>query len=199
MDRAVAPDVRAGPAPGPATTAPYPRWWVILFAWTAWGLLWSAEVTVSSRLGGKPIPFDVALRIQMPLALAWALLTPGIMWLGRRVPPFGNRRWPLGVAVNLVSSMAVVFGLGVFYIVNTRAVQGVSPDAQPLLLAALRSFVFWFSSDGLLYWAILAIDYGVRDYRESRERALRASQLETQLSDPEVIGHRERFRRGCTR
>ena len=177
------PDVRAVPAPGQATTSPYPRWWVILVAWTAWGLLWSAEVTVSSRLGGKPIPFDVALRIQMPLALAWALLTPGIIWLGRRVPPFGNRRWPLGVAVNLVSSMAVVFGLGVFYIVNTRAVQGVSPDAQPLLLAALRSFVFWFSSDGLLYWAILAIDYGVRDYRESRERALRASQLETQLSE----------------
>ena len=183
MDRAVAPDVRAGPAPGPATTAPYPRWWVILFAWTAWGLLWSAEVTVSSRLGGKPIPFDVALRIQMPLALAWALVTPAIIWLGRRVPPFGSPQWPLGVAVNLVSSIAVVFGLGVFYIVNTRAVQGVSPDAQPLLLAALRSFVFWFSSDGLLYWAILAIDYGVRDYRESRERALRASQLETQLSE----------------
>ena len=183
MDRAVAPDVRAGPAPGPATTAPYPRWWVILFAWTAWGLLWSAEVTVSSRLGGKPIPFDVALRIQMPLALAWALVTPAIIWLGRRVPPFGNPQWPLGVAVNLVSSIAVVFGLGMFFIVNTRAVQGVSPDAQPLLLAALRSFVFWFSSDGLLYWAILAIDYGVRDYRESRERALRASQLETQLSE----------------
>src|SRR5207247_10667106 len=59
----------------------------------------------------------------------------------------------------------------------------LSPDAPPLLLAALRSFVYWFSSDGLLYWAILAIDYGVRDYRESRERALRASQLETQLSD----------------
>ena len=183
MDRAVAPDVRAGPAPGPATTAPYPRWWVILFAWTAWGLLWSAEVTVSSRLGGKPIPFDVALRIQMPLALAWALVTPAIIWLGRRVPPFGSPQWPLGVAVNLVSSIAVVFGLGMFFIVNTRAVQGVSPDAPPLLLAALRSFVFWFSSDGLLYWVILAIDYGVRDYRESRERALRASQLETQLSE----------------
>ena len=125
------PDVRAAPAPGPATTSPYPRWWVIVAAWTAWGLLWSAQVTVSSRLAGKPMPFDVALRIQMPLALAWALFTPGVTWLGRRVPPFGNRRWPLGVAVNLVSSMAVVFGLGVFYIVNTRAVQGVSPDAQP--------------------------------------------------------------------
>lgn len=165
------------------TPAPYPPWWVVLAAWTAWGLLWSAEVTVASRLGGKPIPFDTALRIQMPLALVWALLTPGIIWLGRRVPPFGIRRWPLGVAVNLLSSMIVVFGTGVFFVVNTRWVQGVPPDAPPLLRAALRSFAIWLSSDGLLYWAILAIDFGVRDYRESRERELRASQLETQLSE----------------
>ncbi|MGH7548617.1 MAG: sensor histidine kinase [Gemmatimonadales bacterium] len=165
------------------TPAPYPPWWVILAAWTAWGLLWSAEVTVSSRLGGKPIPFDTALRIQMPLAFVWALLTPGIIWLGRRIPPFGTRRWPVGVAVNLISSMVVVFGTGVFFILNNRWVQGPPPDAPPLMIAALRTFAYWLSSDGLLYWAILAIDFGVRDYRESRERELRASQLETQLSE----------------
>src|SRR5204862_8220628 len=135
------------------------------------------------RLAGDALAVDGALRRQAPVGLAWALFTAGVAWLGGRVPPFGERRWPLGVAVNLVSSMAVVVGLGVFYIVNARAVQGVSPDAQPLMRAALRSFVFWFSSDGLLYWAILAIDYGVRDYRESRERALRGAQLETQLSE----------------
>lgn len=169
--------------PGRLTYFPYPHWWVILAAWTAWGLLWSAEVTMSSRLAGKPIPFDTALRIQMPLAFVWALITPGIIWLGRRVPPFGDRRWPLGVTVNLLSSMAVVFGTGVFFALNTRWVQGTPLDAPPLLRAALRSFVFWFSSDGLLYWAILAIDFGVRDYRESRERELRAFQLEAQLSE----------------
>jgi len=169
--------------PGLPTPAPYPRWWVILVAWSAWGLLWAAEVTVSSRLGGKPIPFGTALRIQVALAMVWAALTPGIIWLGRRVPPFGTRRWRRGVAVNLLSSMVVVFSTGVFFIANSRWVQGPPTEPSPLLLAALRSFVFWFSADGLLYWAILAIDFGVRDYRESRERQLRASQLETQLSE----------------
>jgi signal transduction histidine kinase len=140
-------------------------------------------VVVSTRLAGKPTPFDIALAIQMPLALVWAVITPGIVWLGRRIPPFGNRRWPLGVAVNLLSSVVVVFGTGVFFILNNRWVQGPSPNAPPLLLASLRSLVFWFSSDGLLYWAILAIDYSTRRSRESRERELRASQLEAQLSE----------------
>jgi signal transduction histidine kinase len=158
-------------------------WWVVLAAWAAWGLLWSAQVVASTRLAGKPTPFDVALAIQMPLALVWAVITPGIVWLGRRVPPFGSPRWPLGVAVNLLSSVVVVFGTSVFFILNNRWVQGPSPNAPPLLLASLRSLVFWFSSDGLLYWAILAIDYGARRSRESRERELRASQLEVQLSE----------------
>ncbi len=169
---------RADPRVRPA----YPRWWVVLGAWTAWGLLWSAQVALSYRLGGKPIPFFVALRLQMPLGCAWALLTPGIILLGRRFPPFEGRRWPLGIAVNLLASMAVVFTLGLGQIVNMRWVQGTPPDAQPLLLAAFRSWVFWLSSDGLLYWAVLAIDSGVKRYREVRERELRASQLEAQLA-----------------
>jgi two-component system LytT family sensor kinase len=169
--------------PGPPTESAYPRLRVIFAAWTAWGLLWAAEVTVSSRLGGKPIPFGTALRLQLPLAFLWALLTPGIIWLGRRVPPFGTTRWRRGVGVNLLSSMVVVFGTGVFFIANNRHVLGTPDGSPPLLLASLRSFAIWLSSDGLLYWAILAIDFGVRDYRESRERQLRASQLEAQVSE----------------
>jgi two-component system LytT family sensor kinase len=168
---------------GVSAPSSFPPWRVILAAWTAWGLLWAAEVSVSSRMGGRSIPFGTALMLQIPLAFLWALLTPGIIWLGRRMPPFGTPRWRRGVAVNLLSSMLVVFGTGVFFIANNRRIQGTPAEAPPLLLASVRSFVYWFSSDGLLYWAILAIDFGVRDYRESRERELRASQLEGQLSE----------------
>ncbi|MGH7537517.1 MAG: hypothetical protein ACREMF_02695, partial [Gemmatimonadales bacterium] len=117
------------------------------------GVLWSAQLAVSRRLAGEPTPFEIAVAIQMPLALLWAAITPGIVWLGRRVPAFGTRRWPLGVAVHLVTSVVVVFGTGVVLILNSRWVQSPSANAAPLLLASLRSLVFWFSSDGLLYWA----------------------------------------------
>lgn len=160
----------------------YPRWWVILAVWFVWGLLWSAQVVVYARLGGKPISFGTALRGQMPLALAWALVTPGIIWLGRRFPPFEGPRWPLGVAVNLIASIGVVFGLAFLFIVNQRRAAPVA-DTSPLLLFALRSFVWWVTTDGLLYWGILAIDYGMARYRETREREVWASQLEAQLSE----------------
>ena len=51
----------------------YPRWWVILAIWTAWGLLLSTQVAVYVRLGGKPMPFLTALRLNMPGALVWAI------------------------------------------------------------------------------------------------------------------------------
>ena len=161
--------------------APYPRWWVVLAAWMLWGLLWSTQVALYSRLGGKPMPYLLALRVQMPLGFAWALLTPGIVWLGRRYPPFEGPRWPLGLAVNLIVSMVIVYLLGLGQIVNERSVLGSTPRDLPLLIAGVRSWLFWLSSDGLLYWAVLAIDSGVTRYREARERELRASQLEAQL------------------
>ena len=166
---------------GRRTRAPYPRWWVVLAAWMLWGLLWSTQVALYSRLGGRPMPYLEALRLQMPLGFAWALLTPGIVWLGRRYPPFEGPRWPLGLAVNLIVSMVFVYLLGLGQIVNERSVLGSTPRDLPLLIAGVRSWLFWLSSDGLLYWAVLALDSGVTRYREARERELRASQLEAQL------------------
>ncbi len=170
-------------APDRSAQSSYPRWWMILAAWTAWGLLLSAQVAVYSRLGGMPRSFLMALRLNMPGSLVWAPLTPGIIWLGRRFRPFGGRHWPRGLAVNLFASMIAVFVEVLVVIVNGRWVKGPAPDAPPLFVEALRSFVWWLPSDALLFWAILAIDYGVRYYRTLQERELRASQLEAQLSD----------------
>jgi len=161
----------------------YPRWWVILAIWTAWGLLLSTQVAVYVRLGGKPMPFLTALRLNMPGALVWAIFTPAAIWLGRRYPPFEGPHWPRGVAVSLVASAAAVFLEVLLVIVNQRWIRGPMPSDDPLLVAELRNFVWWFPLDGWLYWAIVASDYGVAHYRRLRERELRASQLEAQLSE----------------
>src|SRR2546425_9451341 len=161
----------------------YPRWWVILAIWTAWGLLLSTQVAVYVRLGGKPMAFLTALRLNMPGALVWAIFTPAAIWLGRRYPPFEGPHWPRGVALNLLASAAAVFLEVLLVIVNQRWIRGPMPSDDPLLVAELRNFVWWFPLDGWLYWAIVAGDYGVAHYRRLRERELRASQLEAQLSE----------------
>lgn len=169
-------------AAGRRKRAPFPPVWVIIAVWTAWGLFLSTAVAVYSRLGGKDLPFLTAFRLNMPGALVWAVFTPAIIWLGRRLPPFEGRRWPRGVAVNVFASMVAVFLEVLVITVNQRWTDPM-PNAAPLLISSLRSFVWWFPSDALIYWAILAIDYGVRHYDKLRERELRASQLEAQLSE----------------
>ncbi len=160
------------------------RRWVILAAWSAWGLLTTAQVVVYSRLAGSmPVPLLIALRLQMPLAFLWALATPSIIWLGRRFRPFEGPRWPRGVAVNLLACMIAVYVEVFVLIVNQRWVQGTPPNAAPLLLAGLRSWVWWLYADGLLYWAVLVIDYQVEHYRELRQKEVRASQIEARLAE----------------
>ena len=162
----------------------YPPLWVILAAWTGWGLLLCTQVAVYTRLSDKTaLPFLTAFRLNMPSALVWAPLTPVIIWLGRRFPPFEGPRWPRGVAVNVLASMVAVYLEVLVLTVNQRWVSGPPMTPLPVPVAAFRQFVWWFPSDALLYWAVLAIDYGVRHYDKLRERELRASQLEAQLSE----------------
>lgn len=164
---------------------PYPRWWVVVVVWAGWGLVLSTQVDVYVRMGGKPMPFLTAFRLNMPGALVWALFTPAIIWLGRRFPPFEGPRWRRGLAVNLFASAVAVFLEVLIVLLNQRLIR-TTPPTQSLLLEGVMAFVWWFPSDGLLYWAVLALDYGVRHYRTLRERELRASQLEAQLSEARI-------------
>jgi hypothetical protein len=147
-----------------------------------WGLLWAVEETVRTRLTGQPMPIRTALLLQMPLAVAWALLTPGIIWSVRKWPLEG-RRWPAHLAIHLTASVIVLFGLCLFYQAVADWVGVIRPDAPPLLSRSLQLFTFWFLTDSLLYWGVIVIDYGIQQYARIRDRELKASQLETQLAE----------------
>ena len=178
------PRVLAHPAPEPtgALETPYPRWWLVLAVWAAWGLVLSTQVHIYTRMGPKPVTFFMSLRLNMPGALIWALFTPGIIWFSRRYPPFEGRHWPRHLAFNFAASALAVALEVLVMTLNARLIRGASPEDGPLLLDVARTFVWWFASDSLLYWAVVATDYGVRHYRELKDRELRASQLEAQLA-----------------
>ena len=64
------------------------------------------------------------------------------------------------------------------------------------MVASGRSFSWWvevkrsalqnFDWEMMTYWAIAGLSHAVLYYRESRDRALRASQLETQLVEAQM-------------
>ena len=157
-----------------------PRWAIIVGGWTVYGLLSSAQQLMGSTFNGKPMPWSMALLLMMPLTMAWALATPGILWLGRRFP-FHGGRWRTGVAVHLVASLTLIFLLDLGYAWHSSNVLPGPPNPPTLLSGALRLFIVWVVSDGLLYWTVLSIGYAVDHYSRFRERELAASQLETQL------------------
>jgi len=154
----------------------------ILSAWTLWGLLWSAEGVAQSRLAGRNlIGLGASLAIQLPLAFVWAALTPGILWLGRRLPPFVVRRWLPNLLVHMVAMVLVVLGTASFYYWTTDLVQG-PPSTSPFSRRVLVGFTTWILSDGLLYWAVILVDWASERSRRAQERLVHASQLEAQLA-----------------
>ncbi len=121
----------------------------------------------------------------MPQAYVWALATPGIVWLGRRFP-LTRQRWPASVPVHLAVCLGFVFLLSLGFTFHVSNLLPQPPNARPLVDRAVRSFVVWVLSDGLLYWTILSVSYAVEHYRRFRERELVASQLETQLAQADL-------------
>ena len=167
-------------APPLATARRAIPWGLIFGAWTTYGVLQAAETFINYATRGSPILWWQPLLLQMPQALAWALVTPGIIWLGRRFP-IVDRRWPLHVAIHFGISLSFVFLQDVVYAFHVSNVMP-SPTPRPIMSVALQFFIVWAMSDGLLYWMVLAMSYAVDHYRRFRERELAASQLETQLA-----------------
>jgi two-component system LytT family sensor kinase len=157
-----------------------PRWALIVGGWAVYGLLSSAQQVLGSTLNGRSMPWSMALLLQMPLAMVWALATPGILWLGRRFP-FHGGRWRTGVAVHLIVSLTLIFLLDLGYAWHASNVIPGPANSPTLLSGAFRLFIVWVLSDGLLYWTVLSIGYAIDHYGRFRERELAASQLETQL------------------
>ena len=159
-------------------------WRLILIIGAAYGVLTSAQVRASSTLGGRAIPWLQTFALQMPMAAAWILAAPGILWLGRRYP-LPSRDWPRNLVIHILVSLSFVFLLYLGSAWLTPLVLGQTPG-QPLPTRALRQFVVWVIGDGLIYWSILAVAWAVEHNRRLRERELFAAQLEAQLAQADL-------------
>jgi signal transduction histidine kinase len=116
---------------------------------------------------------------------AWALFTPAIVWLSQHFR-FERQGLVRAVAVHLPS--VVIFSLG-----HIAAMGGVQ---WWLATAYGRPFRYWpevqrsalqyFDWEMMTYWAIVGLSHAVLYYRESRDRAVRGSQLETRLVEAQL-------------
>jgi signal transduction histidine kinase len=176
----------------PSTTAPRDaepladplrrwRWPIILAAWTIPALLASFETVAFWRMGGRDFPVWRAVALQAPGWLTYALLTPAILALGRRLP-LGRHRLVRRLAAHLAAALVV----GAAYAATATAASFAFAPA-PTVRGPGITFVGWYLSAlpmaVLTYFGVLGAGHALAYLEESRRREREAARLAAQLAD----------------
>jgi two-component sensor histidine kinase len=160
----------------------------VLGVWIALGVIYAGPIYLEVRAEGMN---HSAVRIfgwGILTWSVWALLTPAIVWLGRRFSLIGAA-WKRSLAVHIPAFLIVsaIHSAAATFITLTVAPfdrMGDSPTSfLPRFLSRLKGA---FGSDLLVYGGILGVCYAIDYYRKYREREFLASQLEAQLAQAQL-------------
>jgi two-component system, LytTR family, sensor kinase len=162
----------------------YPLYFLI---WTIGGIFFFSQGLSQKFFAHDPTPWWHYLISWLVGVYLWALMMPGILWLGRRFP-IGRRNWMRLVALHLLLGVAVsVAQLLLESAILSRL--GVFPVFMSTFTSAFAFLlVIGFHNGIMTYWTILGVQYGVgyyQNYQERKQEALRlelrASELQSQL------------------
>jgi LytS/YehU family sensor histidine kinase len=143
-------------------------WLAVWTGWTALALFFAVSTSLTYRSTGRPANWALTIQRALTEWWLWALLTPLVVWLARRFPLHGRRRFA-HAAVHFICGIVIA----VFKTTADRIVFGVMTGFWMYWLFSTLALQF------ALYLAIVAAAHGAEYYRRSRER----EHLEAQLAD----------------
>lgn len=153
---------------------------LILLGSTAFGLL---ATTISAGLSYAQYgSFDLAHCILSNLAYwyAWALLAPSVLYLGGRYR-FARGAWRTPLAVHVAGGFAYTIAhLSMMVLVHVLLMRWRGGPEMPFS-AIVQSPILTSDWDVMIYWSIVGLRHAVDYYGEAQQRALRESQLQTNL------------------
>lgn len=166
----------------------FPPWAFYLIAWTVVGLIYFAQNVTRRFYWDDPHPWQ-DIRYWMANVYVSALLTPLIVWAGRRWPLDRPFRWVLALhfAFSLLWATTKLLLEAGFHL-GWNTLWPYDPTLTvPNELTLL--FIFGFHTSVVAYWVVLSIQAAIRNYQRFQEREqavlrseLRASQLEAQVA-----------------
>jgi two-component system, LytTR family, sensor kinase len=189
MTDAEALEIVAPPAAAAEAARPWRRRWALVAAvfgaWTALALFFTGQLYYTYLLSEKPMTWRYAASQQFIYPYIWAAGTLVVLWLANRFPVEG-RAWWRSVLIHILSAtLFVILISGTFQIVY-HFLYVNSPEKPYHFSATLQWIVFNSSENYGIYGLILLLNQVFRYYRRYREGELRASQLETQLTQAQL-------------
>jgi signal transduction histidine kinase len=162
------------------------RWPLVLLVATMLSIVSSVLAVQFTLSMGKPVTYWRSIVVlNFSYWYVWALFTPAIVWLSQH---FRLERQSLLLAV-----IVHVPGVALFSFAHIAVMGAVQ---WWLAATAGRSLSWWlevkrstlqnFDWEMMTYWAIAGLSHAVLYYRESRDRAVRTSQLETRLIEAQM-------------
>ena len=150
------------------------RWSTLAWLWLGWTAL-AVFLGVSSSLAylaiGNPPRWSLTVRMALVETYVWALIAPAVVALARRFP-FTRATLAISLPIHVVAAMVVSF----FKIIVDQILRQVLFGINTYLL------ITSLAPSYLFYWGIVAAAHGAAYYRASKERELRAAQLEARLA-----------------
>ncbi|HEX4682701.1 MAG TPA: histidine kinase [Gemmatimonadaceae bacterium] len=158
---------------------------LLLFAVaTIVAILYSVERYFYARIVGEPVSLVRIVPGELVFTYGWALLAPVVMVLARRYPVWGRQRgrnWFVQVA-GLVGFVFVHIAL---FTMSTIVLSPAATSADVAVIFS-RALVSWTVLDAVMYCMFVAVHHAIVYYRVSKDRALRASQLEARLAQAQL-------------
>jgi two-component system, LytTR family, sensor kinase len=164
------------------------KWAAIVAIWVLLGVIYVGPIYLEVRAEGMGHSAWRVFSWGILTWVAWAPLTPAMIWLARRYSLIG-RSWKRSLFVHLptfliVSALHSAAAVAVNLSIKPFDNMGTSPPAfWPRFLSRLQGS---FGSDLLVYGAVIGVCYAIDYYRKYREREFQASQLESQLAQAQL-------------
>jgi signal transduction histidine kinase len=164
------------------------KWLTVGVIWVMLGVIYAAPVYVEVRAEQHG---HMAWRIfswGILTWLAWAPLTPAIVWLARQYSLLGEA-WKRNLIIHLPAFL-------LFSVLHSAAGTAITLWIKPFDNMGDSPKTFWprfllripgsFGSDLLVYGGVVGIFYAIDYYRKYREREFQASRLEAQLAQAQL-------------
>ncbi len=168
-----------------AWRARWTRWGIIFAGWTVIALFFTGQIYYTRLLSEKPLTWRESASQQFIYPYLWALGTVLVLWLADRFPVEG-RLWRRNVPLHLLFATAFVFVIsGLFQIIYFFFL--VNGAGKHYDAATTLQWIIYNSSENYgIYGLLLLLNQVFRYYRRFREGELRASRLQTQLTQAQL-------------